>query len=191
MLSRKGFTLIELVVILLIIGILATFVAQKIGDVTSMKAAAFTKKLRADVRYAQNVAMTRNRRARVYFNGTGGSPNPGYAVAVDGSDTASCSPLLPPCCNVFTVVDNPDRSGALAVALATGDYLGITVTITYPTAPTTTCLEFNSLGTPFDCKANLGNCSSPELPELMSITVPAASAAVGTMTVAIGTGAVN
>ncbi|MHB8836176.1 MAG: GspH/FimT family pseudopilin [Candidatus Methylomirabilia bacterium] len=175
MLSQKGFTLLELVVVLLVLAILSVFVAQKIGNVTSMKAAAFAKKLRADIRYAQNVAMTRNRRTRVYFNGFQAAPNPwGYAVVIDGAAGL---------CNAFAPVNNPDRSGNLTVTLDAGDYAGISVN------PSTTCLEFDSLGTPYDCIANLANCASPTAG--MTIIVPAAAAAVNTVTVTAGTGAVN
>lgn len=177
MLSQKGFTLLELIVVLLVAGVLSVLVAQRIGNVTSMKAAAFAKKLRADIRYAQNVAMTRNRRTRVYFNGTGTAPGAGYAVVIDGSAGADCS--------AFSAVDNPDRSGDLTVGLGTGDYAGIAIA----TAPSPACLEYDSLGTPYNCIANLAVCSVT--PAGMTITVPAAAAAVNTVTVTAGTGAVN
>ncbi len=177
MLSQKGFTLVELVVVLLVVAVLSVFLVEKIGNVTSMKAAAFAKKLRADIRFAQSVAMTRNRRARVYFNGAGGAPDPGYAVVVDGAAGL---------CNAFIAVDSPDRSGSLAVALGTGDYAGITIT-TVPAGPA--CLEYDSLGTPYDCQSNLAICSVAAAG--MTITVPEAPAAAGTVTVAPGTGAVN
>lgn len=175
MLGRKGFTLVELVVVLLVVAILSVFVAQKIGNVTSMKAAAFARKLRADIRYAQNVAMTRNRRTRVYFNSAGGAPNPGYAVVIDGAAGL---------CNAFTAADSPDRSGNLTVALGTGTYAGITIT---PAGPG--CLEYDSLGTPYNCIANPTDCLSPA--GGMTITVPEAAGVVNTVTVADGTGAVN
>jgi len=181
MLSQKGFTLIELVIVLLIVAILSVFMMQRIGNVTSMKAAAFAKKLRADIRYAQNVAMTGNRRTRVYFNGSGiapvFAPGFGYAVAVDGSAGGDCSS--------FTLVDNPDRSGNLTVTLGTGDYAGITIT----TAPDPACLEYDSLGTPYNCILSLALCSGAAAG--MTITVSGASAAVNTVTVTAGTGAVN
>ena len=66
--ENRGFTLAELVIIILLIGILAVFVAPRMLDVTSTKAAAFADKLRADIRYTQNAAMTANRRYRVYVN---------------------------------------------------------------------------------------------------------------------------
>lgn len=175
MLNHRGFTLVELVVVLLLAAVLAAFVAQRLGNVTQMKAGAFATKLRADIRYAQNVAMTRGRRARVYFNGTGTAAAAGYAVVVDGSAGGDCS--------AFAVVRDQAGSGNLAVTLDAGDYAGITV------APTTTCLEFDSLGTPYDCIANLSICSAAA--GGMTITVPAASAAVNTVAVAAGTGAVN
>jgi MSHA pilin protein MshC len=175
MLSRSGFTLIELVVLLLVVGLLSAFAFQRLGSVGGMKAAAFTDKLRADLRYAQNVAMTRNRRARVYFNGVGTAPAAGYAVVVDGAAGL---------CNAFTAVADPAGTGNLTVTLAAGDYAGITVT---PNA--SSCLEYDSLGTPYNCFAGPANCSATAAG--MTFTVPAASAAVNTITVAAGTGAVN
>lgn len=179
--SQKGFTLLELVVVMLVIAILSVFVTERLGNVTATNAAAFVKKLRADIRYAQNVAMTRNRRARVYFNGSGAAPviapAAGYAVAVDASGAGDCS--------TFAAVANPDRSGELRVTLATGSFTGITIT----TAPSPACLEFDSLGAPYNCIASPASCSVAAAG--MTVTVPAAAASVNTVTVTAGTGAVN
>ncbi len=177
MLNHRGFSLVELAVVLLAVAILSVFVAQRLSNVTGMKAGAFVKKLRADIRYAQNVAMIGNRRTRVYFNGTGTAPAAGYAVVVDGSASGDCS--------AFIAVSDPAGTGNLAVTLAAGDYTGITV------APTTTCLEYDSLGSPYNCGGGLGVCAAPASAGGMTITVPAAAAAVNTVTVTAGTGAVN
>ena len=124
--NHKGFTLIELVMIIVLLGIIAVFVAPRMPDVTGTKAAAFRDKLRADIRYAQSLAMTRNARFRVHFNAAP-APNPGYAV----TDSAN------------VVVQDPAGGGPLSVTLMAGNYAGISV------SPNTT-IEFDSLGRPYD-----------------------------------------
>lgn len=139
--NQSGFTLIELVIIIVVLAIIAAVAIPRLGDVTSMKAAATAAKIKSDIRYAQELAMTRNRRTRVYFNG-GLAPAQGYAVAIDNSVLGTCSS--------FAVVADPTGSGNLSVTLSSGDYAGITVSAN--------CLEYNSLGKPYTCGA--GTCSS-------------------------------
>jgi len=171
--NHKGFTLMELVMVIVLIAIVAVFVAPRLGDVTAMKAGAFTSKLRADIRYAQNLAMTRNRRARVYFNGTGTAPNPGYAVVVD-SGAGDCS--------AFVAAADPSGGGNLTVTLNAGDYTGITVPF-----PSINCLEYDSLGRPFNCSGALGVCSSTSA----GMTADVNNDATMRVTVTVQTGAVN
>ncbi len=123
--NSKGFTLIELIMVIVLIGIIAVVVSPKLGDVTDTKAAALADKLRADIRYAQNLAMTTNQRHCVYINTAPGPTPDGYAVV-----------------NVATglVVQDP-AGGNLSVVLDAGDYAGITVS-------PNTVIEFNALGSP-------------------------------------------
>jgi hypothetical protein len=104
------------------------------------------RKLRSDIAYAQEMAMTRNLRTRVYLNGTGTAPAQGYAVVIDNSGSGNCG--------AFTAVTDPAMGGNLSVTLNAGDYAGITMT------PTTTCLEYDSIGRPYNCIANLADCSA-------------------------------
>jgi MSHA pilin protein MshC len=124
--NHRGFTLMELVMILVLVGILAAFVAPRLGNVTGTQALAFSDKLRADIRYAQSLAMTTGQRHRVYVN-TAPAPLPqGYAVE-----------------NVATgsIVPDPGGTPNLSVTLNSGDYAGITI------APAAT-IEFDSFGRP-------------------------------------------
>ena len=132
--DRQGFTLIELVMVIVLIGILAAFAAPKLGNITSSKSGAFADKLRADIRYAQNLAMSQNKRYRVYFNTNPPSPTTGYAVVYDTSGGAWTS---------FGFAQDPAGSGNLSVPLNAGDYAGITVS-----TPAGGYVEFNSLGVP-------------------------------------------
>lgn len=57
--DRKGFTLIELVMVLVLVGILAAVVIPRLGNMTTTNAGAFTDKLRADILCAEPCHDTR------------------------------------------------------------------------------------------------------------------------------------
>jgi type II secretory pathway pseudopilin PulG len=167
---RNGFTIIELVIILMLVCIVAVVIAPKMLSVSNTSAGAFADKLRADTRYAQTLAMTRNQRYRVYVN-TAPAPAPnGYAVVYDTSIAKNWSS--------FGYVQDPVNGGNLSVTLGSGQYTGITIT-----SPAAGYVEFNSFGTPavgggFSFVGGIG-----------TITINASAAA--TVTVADQTGAVN
>lgn len=175
--DRKGFTLIELIMVIVLLAIIALFVAPKLPNVTTTNAGAFEDKLRADIRYAQNLAMTRNRRVRVYFNGTGPAPvtapGQGYTVGIDSSVASGCT--------VFALASDPSGGGNLSVTLGVGNYTGITVT------PSITCLEYDSLGSPYTC--GVGVCSTAPL--AVTMTADVNNDATMRVSVTIQTGAVN
>ncbi|HYA86651.1 MAG TPA: prepilin-type N-terminal cleavage/methylation domain-containing protein [Nitrospirota bacterium] len=175
--KSKGFTLIELVMVIILIGIIAVFTAPMLSNVSTLTAGAFADKLRADIRYAQSLAMSGNDRVRVYFNGTGGggvtAPAAGYAVAYDSSSANNCSSFAP-------VVD-PSGSGNLTVTLMSGTFANISVT------PTTACLEYDTLGRPYDCSGNLASCTTTASTSNITVTINPN----GSITITAQTGAVN
>ena len=168
---QKGFTLIELVIIIVLIGIIAAFAAPKLGNITSTNAASFADKLRADLRYTQNLAMTRNQRYRMYLNAAP-APNPGYAVVNDANADGWGAT------GANEYAQDPAGSGNLSIALGAGDYAGITIT-----SPAAGYVEFNSLGTP----AVGGGLAF--VAGIATITVNASAAT--NVTIADQTGAVN
>lgn len=173
MTNMRGFTLIELILLLVLIGIVAVFAAPRLGTVVDTNAAAFADKLKADLRAASNAAMTKNRRSRVYFNGSGTAPAAGYSIVLSAS--AACAG--------FAALTDPATNAAWVVTLNTGTYAGITV------VPSIGCLEYDSLGRPYDC-SGLGNvCSGVQAG--MNIVVQGNGVAAGTVTVSPQTGAVN
>ena len=134
--NQKGFTLVEIVMVIILMAITAMVVIPRLGDVTASKASVFVEKLRADIRYAQNLAMTQNRRYRVYFN-TIPSPNPGYAVVNDASGDGWGAT------GANEYASDPAGGGNLSVTLNAGQFAGITVS-----TPAGGFVEFNSLGVP-------------------------------------------
>jgi MSHA pilin protein MshC len=163
--DRKGFTLIELMMVLVLLGILAIFAAPRLLNVTATNAGAFADKLRADIRYAQDLAMTQNRRYRVYFN-TAPSPNPGYAVVNDANGNGVWG-------EAGEIALNPAGGGNLSVTLNANQFAGLTVS-----TPAGGYIEFNSLGVP-----TVGGG--------VSLTIFGNLVSAGTITITANSGAVN
>jgi MSHA pilin protein MshC len=138
--DQKGFTLIELIMVLVLLGIIAVFVAPRLGDVTNTKAGSLADKLQADIRYAQNLAMTKNQRYRVYFNTNPPSPAQGYTVVNDANGDGWGTT------GANEYAQDPAGGGNFSVALNAGDYAGITAGT--PANGAGGYVEFNSLGVP-------------------------------------------
>jgi MSHA pilin protein MshC len=172
--KSEGFTLIELIMIIVLLGIIAVFAAPRLGNITSTNAGAFRDKLRADIRYAQNLAMTRNQRYRVFFNAAPAPAPNGYAVVNDANGNGTWGEVGPP----NEITQDPAGGGNLSVTLNTGDYVGITIT-----SPANGYVEFNSLGAP----AVGGGLAF--IASVATITINAS--ATTTVTIQDQTGAVN
>lgn len=68
--GERGFTLIELVMIIVLVTLLAVTATPRLANFVGVKASATARKLQADIAYAQNLSMTNNRRHRVILSST-------------------------------------------------------------------------------------------------------------------------
>lgn len=138
--GEAGFTLIELVIIIVLVTILAATAIPRAANMTGTKAAAAARKLQSDIAYAQQLAMVQNQRYRVYFNGAP-APASGYAVVnnADGDGVWGEAGEI--------AVDPANSVANLSVTLNTGDYAGITVSVVGFTG---SYVEFSTLGVPYD-----------------------------------------
>jgi len=84
--DQRGFTLIELIMTMLIIGILAVFVAPRFFDANIFKSRGFADQMQASLRYAQKEAIAQHRFVCVAFTGA--------SITLSIGTTAACGTLL-------------------------------------------------------------------------------------------------
>ena len=129
--SHSGFTLVELVAVILILGVLAFSVVPRFLDKGSIDAGAMAEQLANDIRYTQSLAMTSGQRNRINLTpttyqiatGAGASmahPATGSTAAIS-LGSVSLSGYNPPLTNSYIAFDGKgipytDVSG---IALAT------------------------------------------------------------------------
>jgi len=140
--NRSGFTLIELIMVMVIAVILAAVVAVRWSPFDTIKLNSATRKVAADIRYAQKVAIsTQATYAAIAFNTNGYTVYDTYSSVISRSPGDPCS-------------DNGGNFQVAFNAQRCSNYSGVTIT----TDLTGNVVQFNSLGTPLDdTGAVLGN----------------------------------
>ncbi len=66
--NEKGFTLLELIFIAVIVGILAAVVIPKMNSVSSVDVFASASQVKSDIRFAQQLAMSKFMKTRITFD---------------------------------------------------------------------------------------------------------------------------
>jgi len=131
--NRNGFTLIELIMVMVIAVILAAVVAVRFSPFDTIKLDSATRKVAADIRYAQKVAIsTQATYAAIAFNTNGYTVYDTYSSVISRSPGDPCSTDSS---NNFVVAFNEDRCS---------NYSEVTIT----TNLAGNIVKFNSLGTP-------------------------------------------
>jgi MSHA pilin protein MshC len=134
----RGFTMVELIVVMVLVGILGAVGAARFFERTGFDADEFTEQTRAMLRYAQKVAIAQNRPVYVRLAGS--------AVSLCFDSTASC----PPASQV--PAPSGSNSGSAATMAACGSPTwycearpaGVTMVL----SPGTGYLWFDALGRP-------------------------------------------
>ncbi len=109
-LSKKGFTLVELIVVITIVAIFTGIVSVSVNQTNSnVRLSNAAYRVLSDIRYAQEVAMTKKRPVEVHI-----SPGENKYWVLFGDNKAP--------------VPSPLGNGNLNVTFNRGDYKGVTIT---------------------------------------------------------------
>lgn len=135
---KNGFTLIELVIIIVILGILAGVAIPKI-DLTNLRINLAAEKVQSDIRYTQRLAMDIQKRTDIVFSTT----NDNYTVYIEDSPGTWVAATDPRTRDNFTVQLNQD------------EFAVVDITAVFFNAANRALL-FDKFGTPYDYNITTG-----------------------------------
>lgn len=124
--DEKGFTLIELVFLIIILGIISVVISISIGDINSTKLNSAARRLASDIRYAQQLSLTKQVRHGVIFTANS------YTV-FENDNTADPA-------------RNPQGGADFVISFTTGEFAGIAISTSLPGS----VVKFESNGRPLD-----------------------------------------
>ncbi len=132
---QRGFTIIELVMILTLIAILAAVAIPRFSSYGATKQRNAVLKIASDIRYAQNRATTTQMRHRMNFN-----TSTTYDIQFCNGiyNTAACT------CPAWVLATDPYTRGSFQINL-NNDFSGASIS----TPAAGSWLEFDSLGRPY------------------------------------------
>ena len=122
---RAGFTLVELVIVIVVLGIVSVYAAMKSVSPAEATLPSQAQKLASDIRHIQTLAYTWGKRLRISIT-----------TGANGSYSVSCVTSGASPCNTSPVID-PATGNSFSVALQKNVVLGGSAT-----------LDFTSLGQP-------------------------------------------
>ncbi|HZW25811.1 MAG TPA: prepilin-type N-terminal cleavage/methylation domain-containing protein [Gallionella sp.] len=105
---QRGFTLIELIMVMVIVGILSVFVAPRFFEANVFRSRGFADEVKASLRYAQKIAIAQRRFVCVAFTAN--------RVTLTTGATAACGTALQsPTGEASYVIDAPANTAFAAV----------------------------------------------------------------------------
>ncbi len=131
----KGFTIIELIVVMVLLGILTLSISIGTNRVGSIAIAAQAAQVAQDIRYTQSLAMTQRQRFRIYF----------------------CNPNNTSDYTVYQIIKDSDGSAVINPTTGTSNPTDLQTGITFSSCSLNgRRLVFDSLGIPYE-----GTSSTP------------------------------
>ena len=129
--SNRGFTLIELVMVIVLVGVLAVFAAPRFADTGDFDAVGYAHRLESLIRYAQKTAIAQRQLVRVDISNTPNAADPTMTWAAP--NVAGCTAAL---VTGATTLPSVGKRPTTAVSVT-------------PTPAGTTSFCFDPLGRPY------------------------------------------
>ena len=116
--DRTAFTILELVMVMLVLGIMSATVITQMPDLEGMRISQAAYKIQSDIRYAQRLAMQLQRRTAILFN----AANDNYSIYIENTYGAGDW-------NVSVKAKDPLTQQDFDVQLNSGDFPGVDITL--------------------------------------------------------------
>lgn len=132
---QRGFTLIELIMVIVMLGVLAVFAAPRMFSTGDFKARGFHDETLSLLRYAQKTAIAQRRTVCVVLNATGVTLSMDTATPPDGTcDTALAPPNSPrggtglagvPSNFAYTALGSTDQAAAVGISIDNSTHITV------------------------------------------------------------------
>jgi prepilin-type N-terminal cleavage/methylation domain-containing protein len=156
--THRAFTLVEVLTVMVLLGIAAACIVPQLGTRNDLDAAAAARCVMADLLYAQNRAISTQKKHFVEFSSSG------YSILTQDSDT---TPL-------YTII-NPTTQNSYVVMLGAGSTIFPNVILSaanFDGSPSMT-IQFDSLGAPW--VYNIASATATPLVSTGTITLSTTS----------------
>jgi prepilin-type N-terminal cleavage/methylation domain-containing protein len=134
--ANRGFTLIEILVVVVIIGIASAVILPQLSSRDDLRAASAARSIMADLLYAQNRSIALQKMQYVQFN--------------TGSNSYSVLDNMSPA----NIITHPVTQSPYTITLGTGSLSN--VTIVSPTFDGQTVVAFDAMGVPYSWSSATG-----------------------------------
>lgn len=116
--DKTAFTILELVMVMLVLGIMSATVITQMPDLEGMRISQAAYKIQSDIRYTQRLAMQLQRRTAILFNAV----NDNYSIYIENTYGAGDW-------NGSVKAKNPLTQQDFDVQLNSGDFPGVDITL--------------------------------------------------------------